>query len=161
MDTRVSDEEIASLLQEEKRLPQGLYPLKAMTARSQHKRKNFDVEGTEPGHQFVVAVRQSLLNFKDFSVILGYQLPGTYTVFRLRRYNGSSHRHTNAIEKQIIDGFHIHTATARYQAVLGFPEDHFAEPTTRYGGLESAIECLLSDCGFDSTTRTPLFTGSL
>jgi hypothetical protein len=43
-----------------------------MTERNQHRRKTFAVESPEPSHEFSVAVRQSALNFKDFSVILGY-----------------------------------------------------------------------------------------
>jgi hypothetical protein len=96
----------------------------------------------------------------DFSAILGYKLPGVFTVFRLRRYNGSSHLHTNALEKVTIDGFHVHTATERYQKLGGFKEDHFAELTTRYASLSSAIECLLNECGFRSPIeKSPLFTG--
>jgi hypothetical protein len=88
-----------------------------------------------------------------------YTLPGTFTVFRLRRYNGSSHRHTNSIESETMDGFHIHTATERYQLLGGY-EDHFAEPTDRYGTLDGAIECMLSDCGFDALPASPLFRGT-
>jgi hypothetical protein len=124
-----------------------------------HKRKDFDVSA-KSGHEFVIALRQSSLNVMDFSAILGYKAPGLFTVFRLRRYNGSSHRHTNALEKQTIDGFHVHTATERYQKAGGFKEDHFAELTTRYSNLVTAIECLLNECGFRSPLEeSPLFTG--
>ncbi len=87
----------------------------------------------------------------DFSVILGYQLPHLHTVFRLRRYNGKSHVHTNSIEKQTFYDFHFHTATERYQRP-GFREEHFAEITNRYQTIEGAIQCILDDCGFRAPT---------
>lgn len=102
-----------------------------------------------------------MLNILDFSVILGYQLPDPHTVFRLQRYNGKSHHHTNTLENQTFYDFHIHTATERYQRA-GFKEDHFAVPTNRYYSLESAIGCMLLDCGFRLPfERTPLSTGQI
>jgi hypothetical protein len=84
----------------------------------------------------------------DFSVILGYKPPHVHSVFRLRRYNGKSHRHTNALEKEMpFYGFHVHTATERYQRP-GFREDHFAVLTNRYSDFQGAILCLLEDYGF-------------
>ena len=157
----LSDEEIAALIAEEKIIPDGLSPIKPMSKRCQHKRRNFDIEMTASGREFVVWVRQSCLNAYDFSVILGYKLPGSYTVFRLRRYNGNSHQHTNILEKETIDGFHVHTATERYQNFGSAKEDHFAEKTDRYFHLESAIACLLVECGFKSPLEeSPLFAGS-
>jgi hypothetical protein len=153
----LSEEEIRSLLAEPKAIPTDLRPLRHMSERHQHKRKDFSIIG-ESGHEFVIAIRQSNLNVLDFSVILGYKLPGSYTVFRLRRYNGSSHRHTNTLERQTITGAHIHTATERYQ-MPGFKEEHFAEATARYATIDGAIQCLLSDCGFKDTEAAPLFTG--
>jgi hypothetical protein len=155
----LSDEEIRSLLAESKAIPADLRPLKHMGERHQHKRKDFSVSG-EAGHEFVIAIRQSSLNVLDFSVILGYKLPTSHTVFRLRRYNGGSHRHTNTLENQIITGCHIHTATERYQTP-GFKEEHFAEATKRYATVEGAIDCLLYDCGFKDLEGAPLFTGRI
>jgi hypothetical protein len=133
--TILSDAQIAALIAEQKNIPGGLFPIRQMTERSHHKRKNFDVETTAAGNEFVISVRQSSLNANDFSVILGYRIPGSFTVFRLRRYNGNSHQHTNILEKQILEGFHVHTATERYQRLGGAKEDHFAETTERYYGL--------------------------
>jgi hypothetical protein len=65
-------------------------------------------------------------------------------VFRLRRYNGRSHEHTNAIERATFYAFHIHTATERYQD-LGMREDSFAEPTDRFSNFEEAVDCLFDD----------------
>jgi hypothetical protein len=113
------------------------------------------------GNEFLVAIRRSALNMLDFSVILGYQLPNVHTVFRLRRYNGKSHHHTNALEKQTLYDFHFHTATERYQR-SGFSEDHFAVRTNRHYSLESAVQCLLDDCGFrPPMEKSPLFTGQV
>ena len=157
----LSDEEIAALIAEAKTVPTGLSPIKPMSERCQHKRKTFDIETTASGSEFVVGVRQSCLNAYDFSVILGYKIPGSYTVFRLRRYNGNSHQHTNILERETIDGLHVHMATERYQKFGNGKEDHFAERADRYFHLESAIACLLVECGFKSPLEeSPLFAGS-
>lgn len=101
----------------------------------------------------MIAVRQSMLNTWDFSAILGYKVPGYNTIFRLRRYNGK-HVHTNSIEGSTLHDFHFHTATERYQK-RGAKEDSFAEVTSRYWNLDSALRCLLEDCGFNPPAPTP------
>jgi hypothetical protein len=155
----LSEDRINELIAEEKPLPSGLAPLGAMSQRSQHYRKDYKVM-CPSGNEFLVAVRRSALNVLDFSVILGYQLPHVHTIFRLRRYNGKSHHHTNTLEKQIFYDFHFHTATERYQRP-GFREDHFAV-TTNHHSLESAIQCLLDDCGFrPPMEKSPLFMGQV
>ena len=157
----LADDEIRALLLERKDIPEGLCPITKMTERHLHKRKNYALVG-ESGNEFEIAIRQSTLNMMDFSVILGYRLPRLFRVFRLRRYNGSSHQHTNTLEKQTLDGFHVHTATERYQALPGFKEDHFAETATSYYNLESAVQGLLSECGFKSPLEeSPLYTGQI
>lgn len=157
--TLLSDEDIARLIADQKDIPFGLCPLARMADRFQHRRKDFEVRA-ESGDEFVVFVRQSKLNIFDFSVILGYKVPRSYTIFRLRRYNGNAHQHTNVLEKQTISGFHVHVATERYQRLGGAKEDHYAEATARYYDLDSAIQCLLAECGFRSPVeRSPLFLG--
>jgi hypothetical protein len=155
------DDRILELINEAKSLPSGLCPLDKMSQRNLHKRKDFDLTCLS-GNKFLVAVRQSCLNPFDFSVILGYYLPQSYTVFRLRRYNGKSHTHCNHLERETpFYDFHIHTATERYQR-RGFREEHFAEITNRYWSLESAIKCLLMDCGFPSPLADlPMFSGKI
>jgi hypothetical protein len=143
----LSEERINELIVESKPLPSGLDPLGTLTQRSNHFRKDYRIVCPSSGNEYLLALRKSALNVLDFSVILGYQLPHLHTVFRLRRYNGKSHPHTNAFEKQTFYDFHFHTATERYQRP-GFREDHFALVTNRYHNLESAIQCLLDDCGF-------------
>jgi hypothetical protein len=83
----------------------------------------------------------------DFSVILAYYMPTTNRLFRLRRYNGRHGEHTNRIESQTFNAFHIHVATERYQD-LGAKEESFAQVTDRYATVTDAMACMVSDCGF-------------
>ena len=111
--------------------------------KSGHEERELDLKGIS-GSDFRVILRKSMYNSFDFSVILAYCVPGTTQVFRLRRYNGKSHEHTNAIERETFYAFHIHTATERYQD-LGMREDSFAEPTDRFSNFEEAVDCLFDD----------------
>jgi hypothetical protein len=153
------DSEIHALIIESKTIPDGLCPLTRQIERNHHRRREFEVAGAS-GNSFMLSTRQSMLNVVDFSVILGYKMPGINTIFRLCRYNGKSHHHTNTIEKDRFRDFHKHTATERYQRIGGLKEDHFAEIDNRYWNLESAVRCLLEDCGFQSPMAdSPLFSG--
>jgi hypothetical protein len=153
----LTDTRIAELLQEPKTVPDGLLPRRTMSERNGHMQKEYEIP-TETENRFVLKLRQSCVNPMDFSAILGYRVPGMYSIFRLRRYNGK-HRHSNALERNSFYGFHIHFATERYQKP-GFNEDHYAEPTARFYSLDTAIECLLNDCGFRSPIEnSPLFSG--
>ena len=100
------------------------------------------------GSEFQIIVRQSIINALDFSIILAYSIPKSSVLFRLRRYNGRSHEHTNRVEGITFYDFHIHTATERYQEA-GYTEEHYAEPTDRYADLSGAIQCLIQDCAFE------------
>ena len=82
-----------------------------------------------------------------FRVILVYRPPTSNLIFRLRRYNGKSHEHTNTLEGNTFYDFHIHQATQRYQDIGG-REDAFAEPTDRFADFQQAISCLFNDCAF-------------
>jgi len=106
----------------------------------------------ENGSLFRLVFRQSESNQLDFSIILLYIAKGSNQQFRLRRHNGKSHEHTNPIEKNTFYGFHIHTATERYQQ-SGYREDTYAEETNRYADYHGAIECMLRDCGFMVSTQ--------
>jgi len=112
-----------------------------------HSEREIDIVGSE-GSEFRLIFRQSLFNTLDFSVILAYEMPRSNEVFRLRRYNGRSHEHTNSIEQQKFYDFHIHQATERYQEICSM-EDTYAEPTDRYPDLQGGIACMIGDCGFD------------
>ena len=98
----------------------------------------------DAGNEFRLILRQNQINPIDFSVILAVQVPESNLVFRLLRFNGRSHQHTNHIEGETFYDFHIHTATERYQAI-GTREDAYAEPTERYGDFYGAFQCMITD----------------
>lgn len=110
MATRLTDSEIHSLLRERKNLPSDYLQRFRTKPKSGHEERELDLKGTS-NSDFRVILRKSMYNTFDFSVILAYCVPGSTQVFRLRRYNGKSHEHTNAIEKETFYAFHIHTAT--------------------------------------------------
>lgn len=112
-----------------------------------HSEVELDITGVR-GSEFRVLLRRSNFNPLDFSVILAYRFPDSNQVLRLRRYNGKSHQHRNPDEQHAFYDFHIHTATERCQS-SGNREDSFAEPTDRYADLDSALQCLFRDCGFE------------
>jgi hypothetical protein len=154
----LSEDHIRAPIEERKAIPPQLSPLGALTRRSHHKRKDFTIPAPSGN---MVFVRISVVNMLDFPVILGYRLPHLHSVFRLRRYNGKSHHHTNVLERETFYDFHIHTATERYQR-SGFSEDHFATKTNRYRDLQGAIDLLLDECGFRSPIEeSPLFRGQI
>lgn len=156
----LTDDAINELILETKTVPEGLRPFAKLAERNQHRRRDYDVTSAS-GNGFVIAVRQSILNTFDFSAILLYKVPGVNSVFRLRRYNGKSHYHTNTIENERFRDFHMHTATERYQK-YGSKEDHFAVVDRRYFDLDGAVDCLLNDCGFRSPLEeSPIFTGQM
>jgi hypothetical protein len=146
MAARLTDPEIQSLVKERKDLPPDYLQRLRTRPKSGHEERELDLKGIN-GSDFRVILRKSMYNVFDFSVILAYCVPGTTQVFRLRRYNGKTHEHTNAIERETFYNFHIHTATERYQD-LGVREDTFAESTNRFSNFEEAVDCLLDDCNF-------------
>jgi hypothetical protein len=80
-------------------------------------------------------------------VILAWLPPKSNAIFKLRRYNGKSHEHTNKIEEERFYDFHIHPATLRYQQ-LGVKEESFAQATDRYQNFARPLRCMIDDCGF-------------
>jgi len=93
-------------------------------------------------------VRQGIFNPLDFSVILAYRPPKSNQLFRICRYNGKSHEHTNSIEMETFYGYHIHIATERYQEI-GAREDAYAQQTDRFSDYQQAVKCMFDDCGFE------------
>lgn len=148
MSIRYTDAEISALIAEPKVLPDDLFTLLSLKPRLGHRGGELDVVGAN-GTKFRIIARQSQANPLDFSVILGVIGAKRREVFRLRRYNGKSHEHTNKIEGQTFHDFHIHTATARYQR-SGWQEDAFAEPTNLYSDLHSAFRCLIGGCAIST-----------
>lgn len=150
MSDLLTDSAIAELLAERK--PAISVPdLVPRKVRDRHVEAHHEFVGDD-GSRFRLTVRQLLLDPLDFSVVLMYSVPGTSRQFRLRRCNGDSHLHTNKIERNVIDGFHVHTATERYQAA-GFKEDDFAEPTDAYAELFGAIRHMLRTASFDAESQ--------
>lgn len=64
---------------------------------------------------------------------------------------GQARLNLNHIENTKSDGFHIHCATSRYQAIAR-AEDGYAVPTTRYCDINGAVQCLLNDANFEEPT---------
>lgn len=144
MSITFSDDEIESLVEERKLLPDNWRGRINWIPKPGHKESKLDIEG-EDGSQFRIIGRQSLVNRLDFSAILAVEIPQSNKLFRLRRYNGKSHEHTNSIEKETFYDFHIHRATERYQKLKGSREDDYAEVTDRYGDYDGALACLMDD----------------
>lgn len=142
-----SDQDITSLLLERKTLPTDWRKRTQIVAKRGHGERHLDISG-DSGNEFRMILRRSSINAQDFSVILAVRVPLSNQVFRLLRYNGRSHEHTNHIEGKTFYDFHIHHATERYQD-LGAREDAYAEPTDRYGTIQEALRCLFSDANFD------------
>ena len=147
MPTKYSDSEITQMIEERKPLPSNYHSHIQLKDKRGHKERELDVVG-EHGTQYRLILRQSDFNTLDFSIILTVNPPVTNQLFRLRRYNGKSHEHTNQIEEDTFYDFHIHHATERYQE-SGSREDTFAEATDRYADFHSALRCMLKDCGFE------------
>jgi hypothetical protein len=161
MPVLLSDDEIQRLINEPKPLTPNYRDRIHLKPKRGHKEAELDLEGVQ-GSAFRLILRQSMGNPLDFSVILAYCVPQTNVTFRLRRYNGKSHEHTNKLEGNRFYDFHIHQATRRYQEA-GFGEDAYAEPTDRYADFQGALRCILANCGFEllPNSQPPLPSFSL
>ena len=142
----LADKEIADLVQEKKPLPPDYRTKIQLRPKPGHKERELDLK-SEKEDEFRLILRQNSINPLDFSIILAYRLPKSNQLFRLRRYNGKSHEHTNIIEGGKFYSFHIHQATFRYQE-SGTNVDGYAEPTDRFSEFNQALSCVLKDCGF-------------
>ena len=92
-----SDHEIDSLVQENKPVPADWRNRVRLRPKRGHNERYLDLAGVA-GSEFRLILRQSQINPLDFSVILAARVPRSNQIFRLRRYNGRSHEHTNHIE---------------------------------------------------------------
>jgi hypothetical protein len=153
MAIRLSEAEISRLLAERKPLPPDYRERIQTKPKHGHKERELDVIGTD-GSEFRLIFRQSEFNPLDFSVILAYRPLKTNQLFRLRRYNGKSHEHTNTLDGQTFYDFHVHKATERYQDESGLREDSYAEPTKSFADFHGAIRTMLGDCGFNVPPNT-------
>ena len=154
MEIILSDERIEALIQERKLLPIEWSQEFVEVEKKGHAEYHLSVPGNA-GCEFEIIRRQSNFNLSNFSIILGVYFPGSKDCFRLCRYNGNDHTHTNRIEKVEVCGFHIHKTTERYQKKSlqdkRFHIDGYAEPTTRYQDIEGALRCLIKDANFQET----------
>ena len=152
-----SDADIAKLLQEQKPLPAEWRSRLTLRPKRGHDERNLDFTNVHK-NEFRLILRQNKINVLDFSVILAVRVPKSHQFFRLRRYNGKSHEHTNHIEDRKFYDFHIHSDTERYQQ-LGTWEDAYAEPTARYADFHGALRCLFNDANFVASpdTQSSLF----
>lgn len=146
MSAHLTDLEIEGLLAEPKPLPDDYRSRVQTRPKRGHRERELNVVGAH-GSAFRMILRQSSFNPLDFSVILAWVPPQSATPFRLCRYNGKSHEHTNTLESNRFYDFHIHLATERYQQ-SGLREDAFAEPATHYQDFTGALRAMIQDCGF-------------
>lgn len=152
-----TDVDIQRLIVEPKPLPMDFTGLIQLKDKRGHRERELSLTG-QTGNDFRLILRQSAENPLDFSIIVGVWPRTTGIFFRLRRYNGKSHQHTNVIEGNSFFGFHVHMATERYQD-LGAREDSFAELATEFSDLNGALRCMFRDCCFQnpSTPQPDLF----
>ncbi|ABD41396.1 conserved hypothetical protein [Methanospirillum hungatei JF-1] len=143
----LTDEEIKSLIGEEKRIPPDFFPTFHLVRKGGHREGKKDLSGSQ-GNHFRVIVRQGCFNHLDFSIGLLYFPKNSNKAFILKKYNGKSHQHTNKIEKETFYDFHIHTATERYQEEGIDCEDGYAIVSDRYCEITGAMRCMEEDCGF-------------
>ena len=76
----LTDVKIAELIHEIKTVPDGLLPKRTMSERNGHMQKGYEVQG-DSENRFVLKLRQSCVNPMDFSAILGYRVPGMFSIF--------------------------------------------------------------------------------
>lgn len=157
MAIKLTDQEIAALMQEPKKIPNeygGIFQLKDKKG---HKEQEITIPRSD-GSLFKIIIRQNRFNILDFSIILGYIAPKSNVLFRLVRVNGKSHKHSNKIEGTDFYDFHIHKATERYQ-YEGFDEDTYAEVTNEYADIHKAWELFIKECNIilPENSQLPLF----
>lgn len=138
-----TDAEIAALIAEPKPIFMNEW---RVTYKRNHREESMDIQG-DAGNEFRIIRRTNEFDELDFSIVLGVILPLTRQIFRLLRYDGNNHRHTNHIEATRLFDFHIHIATERYQE-SDFPDDGYAEVTDRYTDIDGAVDCIFADAGF-------------
>ncbi len=154
MDIILDDQQISTLIQEEKILQsKNLKIMSQLKDKKGHREKEI-ILPRKDGSFFKIILRMNNFNVLDFSIILGY-IPKGKTLFRLKRFNGKSHEHTNKIEGNSFYNFHIHFATERYQ-INGFDEDAYAEETNLYSDVHSALGCFTIDCNIISSDNDQL-----
>lgn len=162
----ISDVRIAAMISEPKALPENwredLAKLKNRVGRDE---SEVDLTGAN-GTRFRIIVSRRHQNADDYTIILLLNSTARPR-FRILRYDGSGHDHSNTLEGNlIVSKPHIHRATERYQiATHNRRPDGYAEETQRYQNLAGAWDCFrvdvnlrLSDGSADMLLPAP-FTG--
>ena len=146
----VTDAEISALMAEQKILSTAWREESPVITKRNDRQRSVQVSG-ETGREFVVIARQDQADRNNFSLVLA--LAETRRLFRLRRYDGGSHRHRNRIEHERVTGCHIHQATERYQRYANAREDGFAVATDRYSDLGEAWRSLIDDANMSAVAE--------
>jgi hypothetical protein len=145
-DPIIDDAEIERLIAAEKPLRDDWERVLKARPRKEFSYKKASLEIETSAGEFTVIIRESIINPQSFSVILAFSRPSG-EFFRLRRYNGRHGEHVNHLERQVVNGFHIHQATERYQ-IAGYREDAFAVTSTEFFDTASALRLMFSQCCF-------------
>lgn len=150
----LTDDKIMELLRCPKRLTN---PQARKTDKDGHEQTNYTVVATDDsGRQFEVYKRQNRREGMEDDFSCGIRwIAANGEGLTLKRYNGSSHPHTNHLEKaKLENACHIHIATQRYIEANRRPEG-FAEIATRYNTIEGAFHCLIHDCHISGISTMP------
>jgi hypothetical protein len=150
----LTDDKILDLLNCPKRLTNPQARIKNTDGSEQVNYKIDALDGS--GHLFQVYKRQNIRDGmeNDFSCGISWVSPNGETI-TLRRYNGSSHRHPNHLEGELLDFEpHIHYATEKYIKANRKPEG-FAKGTKKYETLEGAFHCLITECKISGIQTKP------
>ncbi len=154
----LTDDSIADLLNCTKLLTN---PKARCIIKEGHEQVNYKVKATDGSdHEFEVYKRQNLrLGMEDdFSCGISWIAPNGESL-TLKRYNGSSHDHSNQLEKMRLgQSCHVHIATEKYIKANRKAEG-FAERTDRYTSLGGAMHCLVKDCRISGIQTTPEIIG--
>lgn len=119
-----------------------------------HEQYNFNaiaIDGTD--REFLIYKRQNLRSGVEDDFSCGFAwIASNGELLTLKRYNGSSHAHSNIIEKEKL-GYvcHVHIATERYIKANRKPEG-FAVVTNSYNSVNGAMHCLVKDCNITGIT---------
>jgi hypothetical protein len=151
----LTDGQINDLLKERKPLPKDFR--NRLSAKPKSSRKHIEAELTVRGvddHKFILSIRRNTENITGFSVILQYVEERTNKHYLLIRCNGR-HEHTNQIENEKINGFHIHMATERYLD-LGNNNPGYAVLTDEYTSYSGALDTMIRRYGFQIGEIAPL-----
>ena len=90
------DQEVGRLLRERKPVPADWNSRVRLRPKRGHHEGDLTLRG-DVGSEFRLILRQNKFNQLDFSIILAVRVPRSNHLFRIRRYNGKSHEHTNHV----------------------------------------------------------------